>query len=448
MILLDNLKNKRIGVLGFGQTGKAIVDSLEASGAKIFLHDDNGINNAQYKKYCADLLNKEIIKPLDAIVISPGIHLFWPEPHKTVSLARKYGIELISDLDLFQKQQIEKKIIAITGTNGKSTTTALIEHIFKSAKKNSCIGGNFGPPILSLDSSCDFYVLELSSYQLEHANILGFDTSILLNITPDHLTRHGGMCGYISAKQKVFVKSRNSIIGIDDNHCAEIYNFLKEIGRSNIIPISGKCVPDFGIGWKNDYLVDNRLGKYEIICEKHQKLDGKHNRQNIAAAYAACVVNGLSKSDFITHLQSFECLTHRQEFVKCINDVAYINDSKATNADSVEQALLRFNNIFWILGGRPKEGGIFSLQKYFSKIKYAFLIGEAAEDWNNLLTSHNVRTEITFTLENAVKRAYEEAKKEKPEVVLLSPACASFDQFKSFEERGEKFKEFVRNLEK
>lgn len=447
MILLDDLKNKRIGVLGFGHTGKAIVDSLEASGAKIFLHDDMGVKNTQYQKYCADLLNKEIVKSLDAIIMSPGIHLFWPTPHKTVSLAHKYGIELISDLDLFQKQP-ERNIIAITGTNGKSTTTALIEHIFKSAKKNSCIGGNFGPPILSLDDSCDFYVLELSSYQLEHANILGFNTAILLNITPDHLTRHGGMHGYISAKQKVFVNSKNSIIGIDDDHCAEIFDFLKGIKQQNIIPISGKSVPDFGIGWKDDNLIDNRFGKYEIICEKHPKLDGNHNRQNIAAAYAACIVNGISKSDFIMHLKSFECLTHRQEFVAYIDGVAYINDSKATNADSVEQALMRFDNIFWILGGRPKEGGIFSLQKYFSKIKYAFLIGETAEDWNNLLTSHNVKTEITVTLEKAVKCAYEEAKKEKPEVVLLSPACASFDQFKSFAERGEKFKEFVRNLEK
>lgn len=447
MILLNNLKNKKIGVLGFGQTGKAIVDSLELSGAKIFLHDDSVVKNIQYRKYCADLLDREIVKSLDAIIMSPGIHLFWPKPHKTVSLARKCGIELISDLDLFQKQT-DKKIIAITGTNGKSTTTALIEHIFKSSGKNSCLGGNFGPSILSLDSNYDFYVLELSSYQLEHANILGFDTSILLNITPDHLTRHGGMCGYISAKQKIFMNAKNSIIGIDDNHCIEIFNFLKEIKQAHVIPISGKIIPDSGIGWKDDYLIDNRFGKYEIICEKHPRLDGNHNRQNIAASYAACTTNGISKNDFVMHIESFECLSHRQEFVACIDNIPYINDSKATNADSVEQALMRFDNIFWILGGRPKEGGIASLQKYFSKIKYAFLIGEAAKDWNNLLMLHNVKTEIVITLENAVKRAHKEAKKMKPDVILLSPACASFDQFKSFEERGNKFKEFVRNLEK
>ena len=447
MIILNCFKNKCIGVLGFGQTGRAIVDSLISGGAKVFLHDDIGIKNADYMQYSANLSDENIVKSLDAIAISPGIHLFWPTPHATVSIARKYGIELIGDLDLFQRQKKNtEKIIAITGTNGKSTTTALIEHILKNSGKNSTIGGNFGPPILSLDNGHDFYVLELSSYQLEHANILGLDTSILLNITPDHLTRHGGMEGSISAKQKIFVNSKNSIIGVDDDHCIKIYHFLKDINQENIIPISGKLVPDNGIGWKNDYLIDNRFGTNEIVCEKHPNLDGNHNRQNIAASYAACILNGIQKSDFKKHLLSFSCLEHRQEFVANIDGIPYINDSKATNADSVEQALIRFDNIFWILGGRPKEGGIFSLQKYFHKIKHAFLIGEAAEDWYTLLKSHNVKAEITETLENAVNHAHAKAKNDKPNVVLLSPACASFDQFKSFEERGEKFKEFVRKL--
>ncbi|MBR1734031.1 MAG: UDP-N-acetylmuramoyl-L-alanine--D-glutamate ligase [Alphaproteobacteria bacterium] len=449
MIALNYLENKRVGVLGFGQTGRAIVDALIAAKAEVFLYDDAVIKSDEYKKYTANLLNEDIVKSLDFIAISPGIHLYWPNPHNAVVMARKYGIELIGDLDLFQKQKsINEKIIAITGTNGKSTTTALIYHIFQQSGKRSEIGGNFGPPILSLNNGYDFYVLELSSYQLEHANILGFDTSILLNITPDHLTRHGGMEGYIAAKQKIFINAKNSIIGIDDAHCKNIYNFLKEIKQNNVIGISGKFIPENGIGWKDDCLVDNRFGQNEIICEKYLKLDGNHNRQNIAAAYAACIQNGIAKSEFKKNLFSFSCLEHRQEFVEEINGVSYINDSKATNADSVEQALIRFDNIFWILGGRPKEGGIFSLQKYFHKIKYAFLIGEVADEWYALLRSNNVNAEISYTLEKSVKQAYLKAKTYKPDFVLLSPACASFDQFKSFEERGEKFKEFVRQLAK
>lgn len=485
MIISKNLKNKNVGVLGFGYTGKAIVDSLLASDAHVFLHDDGGVKDPQYQKYVANLLSEDVVKSLDLIAMSPGIHLFWPAPHPTVCFAQKHGIELIGDLDLFQRamQDIaaakkDAKIVAITGTNGKSTTTALVQHILHSSSITSgiksSIGGNFGPPFLSLNDDSDYYVFELSSYQLEHAKILEFDIAILLNITPDHLTRHGGMSGYIAAKQKIFVNSKKSVIALDDDRCAEIFEFLREIKRENLIPISGKFVPDFGVGWSKNCLVDNRCGEAKIICEKHSKLDGNHNRQNIAAAYAACA--GIaSKEDFVRHLYSFQCLEHRQEFVANIDGVAYINDSKATNTDSVERALMRFDHIFWILGGRPKEGGIVSLQKYFSKIKRAFLIGEAAEDWYAFLSSQGVACEVDVTLEKAVNRAYEEVqklrnfdeeqsaggihnpsdragqgrelKKSLPEVVLLSPACASFDQYKSFEERGEHFKNLVRKLE-
>lgn len=459
MICLKSLKGRRVGVLGFGYTGKAVVDSLLAGGAQVFLYDDNGVKDEKYQKYSANLLDEEVVQSLGAIIMSPGIHLFWPAPHPTVVLARKYGIDLIGDLDLFQRsiQKTKAKIIGITGTNGKSTTTALIHHILSSSGVNSCIGGNFGPPFLSLNDDSDFYVFELSSYQLEHAKLLGFDTAILLNITPDHLTRHGGMAGYIAAKQKIFVNSKKSIIALDDDHCAEIFEFLRTTNRQNLIPISGKMVPDNGVGWDNDCLVDNRFCKAEVICQKYPNLDGNHNRQNIAAAYAACC-DTVSREDFVRNLYAFQCLEHRQEFVANVDGIPYINDSKATNVDSVEQALLRFNNIFWILGGRPKEGGIASLKKYFSKVKQAFLIGEAAEDWYAFLSSQGVVCEIDVTLEKAVKRAREEVQKSlnlenlasnsKPDIVLLSPACASFDQFKSFEERGDVFKALVHEMEK
>ncbi len=427
---------RNFGVVGFGQTGKSIVHFLENCGANIFLFDDKTIENPYYK-------NSENFdwKKLDFLVVSPGIHLWW-DIHPTIKQARKFMIPILNDLDLFQPQ-IDGKIIAITGTNGKSTTTALIHHVFRKKFKTE-IGGNFGKPVLDLQKNSDFYVLELSSYQLESCNFLGFDTSVLLNITPDHLTRHGGMAGYVASKQKIFAnpkKNSTAIVGIDDDYCRHIFDFIH---YPKIIKISGKEVPENGIGWYENKLIDNRENQFKIVGKNIPKLDGDHNRQNIAAAYAVCVTNGIEEKIFAEGLSTFSGLEHRQEFVKSINGTQYINDSKATNADSVEQALKRFENIIWILGGRPKEDGIESLYPYFSKIKFAFLIGEAAKKWHKFLDENHVGNEVVFDLKNAVKKSYKIAQEK--DVVLLSPACASFDQFKSFEDRGEQFKKFVREL--
>ncbi len=427
---------KNFGVVGFGKTGQSVVRFLENLGMNIFLFDDRIIDNPYYQ-------NSENFdwKTLDFLVVSPGIHLWW-DTHPAVYYSRKFFIPIINDLDIFQPQ-ILGKIVAITGTNGKSTTTALINHIFKKKYKTE-IGGNFGRPLLDLPKNSDFYVLELSSYQLESCNLLGFDTSVLLNITPDHLTRHGGMEGYVATKQKIFANSKKNttaIIGIDDEYCRHILDFVH---YPKIIKISGREVPENGIGWYEDKLIDNRKNQFKIVAKNVTKLDGDHNRQNIAATYAACISNGIDEKVFTEGLLTFSGLEHRQEFVKSINGTQYINDSKATNANSVEQALKRFRNIIWILGGRPKEDGIESLRPYFSKIKFALLIGESAEKWHKFLDKNNVKNEVVFTLEKAVKKSYEVAKEE--DVVLLSPACASFDQFKSFEDRGEQFKKFVEEL--
>lgn len=452
MIILDLYKNKRVGVIGFGVTGKAIIDSLIVSGAEVILYDDANISLDE--KYFGNVTLKSSSEfvTCDTFVVSPGINLGWPKIHPIVRIAHELGIPVVNDFDLFQRNiSLKSQIICVTGTNGKSTTTALINNVLQFSKKKSAIGGNFGQPVLSLSADSDFYLLEISSYQLESCKTLGFATSILLNITPDHLSRHGGMHGYISAKQKVFSnfkKTSKAIIGIDDDYCNEIYAFLKYVKHPNVIPISGSCVPDSGIGWSDDHLIDNRFGKYEKVCEKNQMLDGAHNRQNIAAAYAACATNNIEKSEFSEALKLFSGLSHRQELIAEINGVQYINDSKATNAQSVEQALMRFDDILWILGGRPKEDGIESLAKYFHKIKYAFLIGEAANDWNKLLQQNGVDSEISQTLDVALNHAYEKSKQVNANVILLSPACASFDQFKSFEDRGEKFRSLVAKLKK
>lgn len=427
---------KNFGVVGFGQTGQSIVRFLENSGANIALFDDKIIDSPYYQNF-----ENFDWKKLDFLVVSPGIHLWW-DIHPTIKYARQFMIPIINDLDLFQLQ-INGKIIAITGTNGKSTTTALIHHIINK-KYQTDIGGNFGKPVLDLPKNSDFYILELSSYQLESCNILGFNTSILLNITPDHLTRHGGMEGYISAKQKIFAnpkKNSTAIVGIDDVYCRHILDFVR---YPKIIKVSGREVPENGVGWHENRLIDNRENQFKIVGKNVPELYGDHNRQNIAAAYAACAANGIDEKLFVERLATFSGLEHRQEFVKFINGVQYVNDSKATNADSVEQALKRFKNVIWILGGRPKEDGIESLHPYFSKIKCAFLIGEAAEKWHEFLDENHVINEVVLTLENAVKKSYEIAQEK--DVVLLSPACASFDQFKSFEDRGEQFKKLVEEL--
>ena len=435
------MKNK-IGIIGFGETGKSVAEFFLARGAEIEIYDDKNLNHPQQR---ADFDWKN----LAAVVVSPGVHLLWPHIHPLVEKARKNFVPIINDIDVFQKETTAKNI-CVTGTNGKSTTTALINFVIARTGHQTQIGGNFGGcPALSLAKNNDCNVLELSSYQLEACNILGFNIAVLLNITPDHLTRHGGMKGYISAKQKIFANFKNesrAIIGIDDEYCVEIFEFLKTINHPHLIPISGVKIPVNGIGWDGDFLIDNRAEKPKKICRANPSLDGPHNRQNIAASYAACATYGIDENDFAKFLFNFQGLEHRQELIKIIDGVQYINDSKATNADSAEQALRRFDDIIWILGGRPKENGIESLCKYFHKIKYAFLIGEAAADWSLFLQKNNVPNEIVKTLDIAVKKSHQSAKTIDAKTVLLSPACASFDQFKSYEERGKKFKSLVEAL--
>jgi UDP-N-acetylmuramoylalanine--D-glutamate ligase len=453
MIPLNLSKGKIIGVLGFGETGQSVVDAALAGGIGVVIYDDSVIQKETYKRLYADLAAESVFRKVVAdglcvIAVSPGINTIWPIPHKVIQFANKYGIPIINDVDLFQQNICKKKLICITGTNGKSTTTALINHVISQSGRNSVIGGNFGKPVLSLSNSHDFYVFELSSYQLESCNTLSFDTSVLLNITPDHLTRHGGIHGYISAKQKIFANftsSSKAVISIDDKYCSEIYKFLKKINYPTVIPISGKKITS-GVGWKDDMLIDNTSNQEYIVCKNSVLLDGSHNRQNIAAAYAACKLNGVNAEEFSKALPSFRGLEHRQEFVAEIDGVKYINDSKATNVQSVEQALIRYDNIFWILGGRPKEDGIELLKKYFCKIHHAFLIGEAAEKWYRLLQKNNVRSEISKTLDVAINSACKKAKTTDADVILLSPGCASFDQFKNFEERGDMFRSIVRSI--
>lgn len=434
-------KNKSVAVLGYGVTGKSVVKALESANADIYILDDNKIDSPYF--------DREIDwRKIDALVVSPGIHTSW-NMHPIVAEARKFSIPVTNDIAMFQRCMDLSKIIGVTGTNGKSTTTAIIHHVLNQ-KFPAELGGNYGVPALTLSENAKAFVLEISSYQLETIDMFPASVSILLNITPDHLTRHGGLAGYIATKQKIFAfpncRDSLAVIGVDDKYCRDVYEYLLREKAYSAIPISGQYVPEAGIGWDGDEMVDNCEGANVRICSSHPLLDGAHNRQNIAAAYAACCRSrfGILKSEFDEALRSFKGLEHRQEFVRDLNGVKYINDSKATNADAVEQALKRFSNVIWILGGRPKEGGIKSLEPYFDRIKYAFLIGEAAEEFHHFLNQNYVGNEIVGDLEKAVQRARNIS--EAGDIVLLSPACASFDQFKDFEERGRQFKEMVLKL--
>ncbi len=439
MIELNFLKDKKIGVLGLGKTGCAAVESLNLSGSKVFCFDDNSPTSSDWS----------CVKNLDALIVSPGIKFSWPKMHNIVKEARNNLVPIYSDLDLFlmavkNKTVIEKKIIAITGTNGKSTTTALIWHTLKECGYKVDVGGNFGVPVLSMDDNADIYVVEVSSYQLDLSFNPCFDISILLNITPDHLERHGGMFGYVAAKEKVFLDSDLCVISQDSSVLLEITKYLEQIHK-NVVKISQYNSHIADVFWNNNELYDRRNNK--IICGDTQILSGLHNQQNIAAAYAALKHIGVSDNDFADSLQSFCGLEHRQEILNTdLMNVKIINDSKATNAESTEQAFLRFLNddILWIAGGIPKEGGISSLNKYFRYIKQAFLIGNAENEFYEILLKHGVICRKCTTLDVAVDAAINALQDYSNPVVLFSPACASFDQFKNFEDRGDRFKKIIK----
>ncbi|HXP12485.1 MAG TPA: UDP-N-acetylmuramoyl-L-alanine--D-glutamate ligase, partial [Stellaceae bacterium] len=389
-----------------------------------------------------------------ALVLSPGIPHTFPKPHPVADLARRAGLPIIGDIELLALACKEARFAGITGTNGKSTTTALIAHILKEAGRNVAVGGNLGFPALLLEAlgKNGIYVLELSSYQLELTSSLALDVAVLLNVTPDHLGRHGGMAGYIEAKKRVFrnqTSRASAIIGVDDEICRGIFAALKSAGRQKTVPISAEASAPGGVYVQGGKLIDDLDGQAKPMLDLAQMphLPGRHNGQNAAASYAAARALGLDAAAAIAGIKSFPGLAHRQELIAEIDFVRYVNDSKATNADAAEKALACYADIYWIAGGQPKEDGIGGLAPLFPRIRKAFLIGEAAESFAKTLAGR-VACEISGTLDQAVLRAHQAALEERRQgaVVLLSPACASFDQFKDFEERGERFRALVAKL--
>ncbi len=452
-----------VAVFGLGRSGIAAAKALAQGGAEVWAWDDNEDARARARAQGVPLVDLYLCnwRELTSLVLSPGVPLHHPAPHRVVALARAAGCEVIGDIELLARCQREAAYVGITGTNGKSTTTALIGHVFKTSGRIAEVGGNIGRPALELNPLGEggTYVLEMSSYQLELTVSLTFDIAVLLNITPDHLDRHGDMAGYVAAKRLIFHRQtdpRAAIVGVDDPHSAEIFRELKAADEQVVIPISSGQRVEGGVFAEGGTLYDGAFvgarGKPVAVADLAAlgALPGAHNAQNAAAAYAACVVGGIDPTVVVACLRSFPGLAHRQERIAIIDGITYVNDSKATNADAAAKALACYPRIYWIAGGRAKEGGIEAARPRFGHVRRAFLIGEAAGDFVRALEGSAPAT-VAGDLASAVAAAREaalaDAKNEGPGgVVLLSPACASFDQFANFEARGEAFRALVRAL--
>lgn len=444
-----------VAVMGLGKSGLATAEALRESGAEVWAWDDSEAKRkeARAKGFEPVDLTTCNWSELTTLVLSPGIPHTHPKPHPVAALARKHKVEIIGDIELLARTERHASFLGITGTNGKSTTTALIGHILRAARKRVAVGGNIGAPVLAFDSVGDgIYALEMSSFQLELTPSLVCDVAVLINISADHLDRHGGMDGYIAAKKVIFQRQttpRTAVIGVDDAYCEKIHAQLVAQGDQVVIPISAARRLDRGVFVLDGVLYDAIPGTAVKVGDLRPiaTLPGRHNWQNAAAAYACCRAIGLEAEAIVAAMETYPGLPHRQELVAVADSVSFVNDSKATNADATAKALSCYDAIYWIAGGRAKEGGIAALREFFPRIRRAYLIGEAADDFARTLGSA-VPHEIAGTLDKAIAAAHRAAAADRASspVVLLSPACASYDQFANFEARGDAFRDLARAL--
>ncbi|MCJ9429475.1 UDP-N-acetylmuramoyl-L-alanine--D-glutamate ligase [Kordiimonas marina] len=451
MITASAYKGKDVGVFGLARTGLAAVEALKASGAHVHAWDDNVDRQKAAVPHADDLYALDF-KTLDALMLAPGVPLTHPEPHTLVKKAQGAGVPTISDFDVFEAARAElpaHKTVAVTGTNGKSTTTALIGHMVAACGRPAAIGGNIGTGILSLDALPEdgVYVFEMSSFQIDLTRSFTADIAILLNITPDHLDRHGDMAGYVAAKRKLFDMQRPgaaAIIGVDDAYGAAI---AAELG-DRAVPVSVMKTAPSGIYVTEDgMLIDDRDGTATAVgsIAGLTVLRGRHNWQNAAVAYGAGRLLGFAPEAILAAFESFPGLAHRQEVIATIDGVRYVNDSKATNVDAAERALGSFRSILWIAGGRPKDKSFDALAAHMGNVKRAYLIGEAADAIASGINGH-VDYIDCHDLAHALELARADAAD--GDTVLLSPACPAFDQFRDFEHRGATFRALVEGLMK
>ena len=458
MIPVMTFAGRDIAVLGLGLSGLAASRALEAGGANVFAWDDKEKARGEAAEAGLALTDLASVDwaQFAALVLAPGIPLTHPAPHWGVAKARAAGVEIIGDIELFFRARAEAdasgKVMAITGTNGKSTTTALTAHVLEAGGKRVALGGNIGKAVLDLDPFADdlTYALELSSFQIDLAPSLAPDAAALINITPDHLDRHGAFEDYVRIKSRIFANlpaDGTAVIGIDDEPSRAIADDLNGPFAVNRIAV-GRSV-ETGIWAENGVLHEMESGKElaRVDLAGIGSLRGAHNWQNAAFAYALARAQGLDAAAIAQGLKTFAGLGHRMEQVARRGRVLFVNDSKATNADAAGKALASFTDIYWIIGGRAKEGGLAGLEPFFPKIARAYLIGEAADGFARQLGA--VDHVCCGTLDKAVAEAASDAgRSASPEpVVLLSPACASYDQFANFEKRGDAFRAIVLALD-
>jgi len=430
---------RRFAVVGLGRNGLPVAQALLAMGADVGAWDDRPEARA-----AAGLPLHDPALGLDgfeALVLSPGIPHFLPTPHPSALAARQAGIPILSDAELlFQAVRAagsQAWFVGITGTNGKSTTTALLAHILSWVGVGSTAGGNLGTPALALPLLADagVYVLEMSSYMLERLATLRFEAAALLNLSPDHLDRHGDMAGYVSAKRAIFDRQRKgdlAVIGTDDEDSAALARSLR---GPRIVTVSGQHPADV---WCDNGILRDGGGPILTMAQA-AALPGPHNAQNAAAAAALALALGVARDAVADGITGFSGLPHRQQRVAVVDGVAWVNDSKATNADAAARALACYDRLVWIAGGIAKAGGIEPLRPLLSRVAHAVLIGRDAPLLARTLADAGVSYTMAGTLDAAVPAARDAAAHTGSPVVLLSPACASFDQFASFEARGEQF---------
>jgi UDP-N-acetylmuramoylalanine--D-glutamate ligase len=447
---------RAVALFGLGGSGIATALALQAGGAEVVAWDDNPKSVA---KAAGMDLGTGDLRTADwsrfaALVLAPGVPLTHPEPHWTVPLAKAAGIEIIGDVELFCRERAkvarDAPFVAITGTNGKSTTTALVAHILREAGRDVQMGGNIGTAILSLAPPANdrIHVVEMSSFQIDLTSSLRPSIGVLLNVSPDHLDRHGTMENYASIKERLVAGAGLAVVGVDDELSRAVAARRAAAG-SPLLRVSLEPLREDGVFARGSTLLRVEGGREELVAELAGigSLRGSHNAQNAAAAFAVTSALGISGGAIQAAMRSFPGLPHRMEQVGRRGGALFVNDSKATNADSTEKALASFDDIFWILGGKPKAGGITGLAGYFPKIAKAYLVGEAADEFARTLDG-KVPLVRSGTLEAAVAQAAEDAARSEAAepVVLLSPACASYDQFPNYEVRGDRFRELVRAL--
>jgi UDP-N-acetylmuramoylalanine--D-glutamate ligase len=456
MIPVQGLTGARVAILGLGRSGLSAARALVAGGAVSVCWDDNPAarEKAQAEGFeCLDLLKAGAFDDVARLIVSPGIPHLYPAPNPVIVAAQDAGVAVDNDIGLFFQSFATQswdnfdqmpKVIAITGSNGKSTTSALIHHILQHAGRPTQLAGNIGRGVLDIDPAIDgeVVVLELSSYQTDLARNLTPDVAVFTNLSPDHLDRHAGMGGYFAAKRRLFAEGGpdRAIIGVDEAEGRFLAGQLSEGAADDRVIRVSVDRKLAGLGWnvfaRKGFLAEMRNGKQvaSIDLRKVEGLPGVHNHQNACAAYAACRTLGFAPRVIEAAFYSFGGLPHRSQTVGELRGIRFVNDSKATNVDSAVKAVAAFQNIRWICGGLEKEGGLGDLAKPLETVRKAYVIGREAAQFAMKL---GVEAEVCGTMEVAVARAVAEA--EAGDVVLLAPAAASFDQYDSFERRGDDF---------